>query len=175
MNSLENYIRSIPDFPIQGIIFRDITPLLEDAAGLQDTVTQMVASVKSWGKIDVVAAPEARGFIFAVPLALALGAGFVPIRKPGKLPFRTVSKSYTLEYGTNIVQMHEDAIRPGARVLLVDDLLATGGTMEACRELITENGGNVVGAAFLMELAGLNGRQVLKTDNVSCLITYPGA
>lgn len=174
MNALEKLIRSIPDFPIPGIIFRDITPLLEDATGLRDTITQLTAAIASWGKIDIVAAPEARGFIFAVPLALEIGAGFVPIRKPGKLPFRTVSKSYTLEYGTNIVQMHEDAIRPGARVLLVDDLLATGGTMEACRELITENGGDVVGAAFLMELAGLEGRRVLQTDRIACLITYEG-
>lgn len=175
-SSLESHIRSIKDFPIPGILFRDITPLLENADAFKNAISQMVSAVAKFGKIDIVAAPEARGFVFAVPMALELGAGFVPIRKPGKLPFQTVSKSYTLEYGTNMVQMHADAVPRGARVLLVDDLLATGGTMEACRALIAENGGDVVGAAFLMELAGLNGRESLKIkpECIACIISYEG-
>ena len=175
MQNLSEYIRSVFDFPIPGIHFRDITPLLENPAAFQESIRQMVESVKDWGKIDRIAAPEARGFIFAAPIAMQLGAGLVPIRKPGKLPYKTVSLSYELEYGQNTIQMHADAIKPGDRVLLIDDLLATGGTMEACRQLIENQGGEVAGAIFLIELLDLNGREKLNkipTDRVKTLIQY---
>ena len=141
MLDLTKHIRTIPDFPKPGILFYDITTLIHHAEAFKETIRQLADAVKEWGRIDFIAAPEARGFIFAAPLALELGAGLVPIRKPGKLPFTTVAKSYELEYGTNTVQIHSDAISPGNRVLLLDDLLATGGTMEATRQLVAELGG----------------------------------
>ncbi|MDR3110048.1 MAG: adenine phosphoribosyltransferase [Planctomycetaceae bacterium] len=171
--NLSDYIRTVTDFPIAGIKFRDITPLLQEPQALAAAIDQMIELTKEWGKVDLVAAPEARGFVFAVPIAMRLGVGFVPIRKPGKLPYKTVSKSYGLEYGVNTVQMHSDAVKSGTRVLIVDDLLATGGTMDACRQLIEENGGVVVGGLFLIELIGLNGRENLKTKNIGTLLTYP--
>ncbi|MGL6195515.1 MAG: adenine phosphoribosyltransferase [Thermoguttaceae bacterium] len=169
---LTDHIRSVFDFPIPGIHFRDITPLLEDPEAYTEAISQMADAVKDWGKIDLIAAPEARGFIFAAPLAVRLGVGLVPIRKPGKLPFRTVSLSYELEYGQNTIQMHEDAVQPGSRILLVDDLLATGGTMDACRQLIENQGAEVAGALFLIELAELKGREKLKANRIHSLIEY---
>ena len=175
MFPLSDYIRSVFDFPIPGIHFRDITPLWGNPAAFQEAVRQMVEAVKDWGQIDCIAAPEARGFIFAAPIALQLGVGLVPVRKPGKLPYQTVSFSYELEYGKNTIQMHSDAIKPGMRVLLLDDLLATGGTIDACRQLVNDQGGEVVGALFLIELLDLNGREKLNnipTDRVKALIQY---
>ncbi len=169
---LTDHIRTVPDFPIPGILFYDITTLIENKDAFRESIRQLKEKVAPWGPFDAIAAPEARGFIFAAPLAYELGVGLVPIRKPGKLPYKTVSKSYELEYGSNTVQMHEDAIKKGSRVLLVDDLLATGGTMDACRELIEENGGVVAGIAFLIELAFLNGREKIKSPNVVSLIQY---
>lgn len=175
MTNLADYIRSVHDFPIPGVHFRDITPLLENSEAFRETIRQMVEAVKDWGKIDFIAAPEARGYFFAAPVAMELGAGLLAIRKPGKLPYKTVSHSYELEYGQNTIQMHIDTIKPGHRVLLLDDLLATGGTIEACRELITSQGGEVVGALFLIELLDLNGREKLTKfpkDRVKTLIAY---
>lgn len=169
---LSDHIRTVLDFPIPGIQFRDITPLLENPQAFQQAIDEMYALTKDWGRIDLVAAPEARGFVFAVPISMRLGVGFLPIRKPGKLPYKTVSKSYELEYGVNTVQMHDDVVKPGMRVLIVDDLLATGGTMDACRQLIEENGGEMAGGLFLMELIGLNGRENLKTKNIGTLMTF---
>ncbi|MDR0704445.1 MAG: adenine phosphoribosyltransferase [Planctomycetaceae bacterium] len=172
MTSLAGYIREVPDFPVPGILFYDITTLIQKGDAFRETVRQLAEKVKPWGQVDLIAVPEARGFIFAAPLAAELGAGLIPIRKPGKLPFKTVSKSYDLEYGTNTVQMNIDAIQPEKRVLLVDDLLATGGTMEACRQLVAESGGHVVGAAFVIELLFLNGRDKIKMEKIETLIKY---
>jgi adenine phosphoribosyltransferase len=172
MTSLASHIREVSDFPVPGILFYDITTLIQKGDAFRETVRQLAEKVKPWGQIDLIAAPEARGFIFAAPLAAELGAGLIPIRKPGKLPFKTISKSYDLEYGTNTVQMNIDAIQPGKRVLLVDDLLATGGTMEACRQLVAESGGHVVGAAFVIELLFLNGRDKIKMEKIETLIKY---
>ncbi|MDR0337293.1 MAG: adenine phosphoribosyltransferase [Planctomycetaceae bacterium] len=172
MVSLTDYIREVPDFPVPGILFYDITTLIQNGDMFREAIRQLAEKVKSWAPIDLIAAPEARGFIFAAPLAAELGAGLIPIRKPGKLPFKTISKSYDLEYGTNTVQMNIDAIQPGKRVLLVDDLLATGGTMEACRQLVVECGGQVIGAAFIIELLFLNGRNKIKMDKIETLIKY---
>ena len=174
MPNLTDYIRSVFDFPVHGVHFRDITPLLENPVAFQEAVHQMADAVGDLGKIDCVAAPEARGFIFAAPVAYQLGAGLVPIRKPGKLPYKTVSVSYELEYGQNTVQMHDDAIKPETRVLLLDDLLATGGTMDACRQLVESQGGKVVGALFLMELLDFKGREKLQvpTERIKALIKY---
>jgi adenine phosphoribosyltransferase len=172
MMNLAEHIRTIPDFPKPGILFYDITTLLQHAEAFKATVRQLADAVKEWDRIDLIAAPEARGFIFAAPLAMELGVGLVPIRKPGKLPFKAVSKSYDLEYGTNTIQIHCDAISPGSRVLLLDDLLATGGTMEASRQLVTELGGEIVGAAFVIELLALKGREKIHTPNIKSLLQF---
>ena len=172
MINLADHIRTVPGFPKPGILFYDITTLIHRADIFKETVRQLADAVKEWGAIDLIAAPEARGFIFAAPLALELGAGLIPIRKPGKLPFKTVSKSYELEYGTNTVQIHSDAISPGNRVLLLDDLLATGGTMAATRQLVAELGGEVVGAAFVVELLALKGREKIGTPNIKSLLEF---
>jgi adenine phosphoribosyltransferase len=156
--NLADYIRSIPDFPKPGILFRDITPLLAAPEAFRLAVVEMSNPFRR-EKIDVVAAAEARGFIFAAPVALELNASLVPIRKPGKLPFNTQSLTYDLEYGSDTLEIHTDAIPPCARVLVVDDLLATGGTVEACCRLVQKAGGVVVGCAFLIELADLKGAQ----------------
>jgi len=171
---LTDFIRSVFDFPIPGIHFRDITPLLENPVAFKEAVLEMVDLAKDLGKIDCVVAPEARGFIFAAPIAMQLGAGLIPVRKPGKLPYRTVSLTYELEYGKNTIQMHDDAIKPGSRVLLVDDLLATGGTMDACRRLVENQGGVVVGMLFLIELLDLPGREKLgvPSERVKSVIQY---
>ena len=172
MFNLTEHIRTIPDFPKPGILFYDVTTLIHHAGAFKEAVKQLADAVKEWGPIDFIAAPEARGFIFAAPLALELGAGLVPIRKPGKLPFKTVSKSYELEYGTNTIQIHSDAISSGNRVLLLDDLLATGGTMEATRQLVADLGGEVVGAIFVMELLALKGREKIGTPNIKSLLKF---
>ncbi|MFM7929691.1 MAG: adenine phosphoribosyltransferase, partial [Pirellula sp.] len=153
---LGSLIRAIPDFPKPGILFRDITPLLGDPKAFEETIERMADLVRG-EKIDALVAAEARGFIFAAPLALALGAAFVPVRKPGKLPYETHSYSYDLEYGSDTLHMHIDAIKPGARVWIVDDLLATGGTVEACIKLLGNFQANVVGALFCIELEFLEG------------------
>ncbi|MDR0870123.1 MAG: adenine phosphoribosyltransferase [Planctomycetaceae bacterium] len=173
MSNLINHIRTVPDFPIPGVLFYDITTLIQDGTLFQEVITQLADKSKQWGKIDLIAAPEARGFIFAAPLADRLGAGLIPIRKPGKLPFKTVSKSYDLEYGTNTIQMNVDAVKTGDRVLMVDDLLATGGTMEACRQLVHESGGVVAGALFVIELLALKGRERIKTTDIETLLQLP--
>ena len=172
MLNLAEHVRAIPDFPKPGILFYDITTLIHHADAFKETVRQLADAVKEWGQIDFIAAPEARGFIFAAPLAMELGAGLIPVRKPGKLPFTTISKSYELEYGTNTVQVHSDAISPGNRVLLLDDLLATGGTVEATRQLVTDLGGEVVGAIFVMELLALKGREKIGTPNIKALLGF---
>lgn len=170
--NLADHIRTIPDFPKPGILFYDITTLIQHVEAFRETIRQLTDAVKEWGHIDLVVAPEARGFLFAAPLALELGAGLIPVRKPGKLPYTTVSKSYDLEYGSSTIQIHSDAVSPGKRVLLLDDLLATGGTIEACRQLVTELGGEVVGTVFIIELLALEGRKNIKTPNVKSLLQF---
>ena len=175
MLKLEDYIREIPDFPVKGILFRDITTLIQNGEAYSQAVEQLAAKVRELGDIDVIAAPEARGFIFAAPMAYILKLPLIPIRKPGKLPHKTVTFTYELEYGSDSLQMHADAVKSGMKVLLVDDLLATGGTIKACKDLVEQEGGQVVGAAFLMELAGLKGRDKINDIPVATLISYPGA
>ena len=154
--NLADYIRSIPDFPKPGILFRDITPLLASPPAFRRAVVDMANPFRT-AKIDVVAAAEARGFIFAAPIAMELNAALVPIRKPGKLPFHTQSYSYELEYGSDTLEIHDDAVQPGAKVLVVDDLLATGGTVDACCRLVENVGGVIVGCSFLIELTECQG------------------
>jgi adenine phosphoribosyltransferase len=168
---LTDYIRSIPDFPKPGILFRDITPLLASPAAFRQAVGQLAARFRD-RTIDAVAAAEARGFLFAAPLALELDAALVPIRKPGKLPYETMAHTYELEYGTDTLEIHADAIPPGASVLVVDDLLATGGTVEACCRLVEKAGGKVVGCAFVIELAGLGGAAKIAPYQHVSLIRY---
>ncbi len=173
MKKLEEYVRSIPDFPEPGIIFRDITTILQDADGLQLAIDGIQKSLEGVD-YDIVVGPESRGFIFGVPVAYAMHKGFVPIRKKGKLPCKTVSVSYDLEYGSAVLEMHEDAIKPGQKVVIVDDLIATGGTTEAIVKLIEKMGGEVVKIGCVMELAGLKGREKLNGYAVDALITYEG-
>ena len=168
---LERYIRSIPDWPKKGILFRDITPLLADPAAFAASVDALCAGFEEAG-IDYVAAVEARGFIFGSAVARKLGAGFVPIRKKGKLPFKTESITYDLEYGTDTLQVHSDAINRGARVLMVDDLLATGGTMAAACKLIEKIAGKIVAIVFLIELTELAGRSKLTGYKIKTVISY---
>jgi adenine phosphoribosyltransferase len=168
---LKNYIRDVPDFPVPGILFRDITPLLADATALRTAVSAMAEPWKGRG-VDLVGAMEARGFMFAAPMAVELGAGFVPIRKPGKLPARTRSVEYTLEYRNDVLHIHEDAVRPGQRVLVVDDVIATGGTAAAVVRLIEQLAGVVVGVQFLVELTDLRGRELLDGREVRSVVTY---
>ena len=173
MKKLEEYVRSIPDFPEEGIIFRDITTVLQDKDGLRLSIEAMQELLKDVD-FDVVVGPESRGFIFGVPIAYNLNKGFVPVRKKGKLPCETIEKEYALEYGTATIEMHKDSIKPGQKVVIVDDLIATGGTIEAIVELIEQLGGEVVKAIFLMELEGLNGREKLKGYDVDAVIKYEG-
>ena len=168
---LRQLIRSVPDFPKPGIIFRDITPLLADPAGLARAVSQLAKPYRD-RNVDLVAAIESRGFIFGAAVACQLHAGFVPIRKPGKLPAATTKASYQLEYGSDAIEIHTDAISAGQRVLLVDDLLATGGTMAAACQLVEGLGGEIVGIAFVIELAFLHGREKLAGHEILSLITY---
>jgi len=164
-------IRTVEDWPKKGISFKDITTLLKDAELLNAAIKDMAAPFKD-DKVDLVVGPESRGFIFGVPVALALGAGFVPVRKKGKLPSRTVSVSYELEYGTDTLEMHEDAIKKGQRVLLVDDLLATGGTISAVTEMCERVGAVIVGLSFMIELDFLNGRERLKGRRINSIVRY---
>jgi adenine phosphoribosyltransferase len=168
---LEQFIRDVPDFPVPGILFRDITPLLKEPAALAASVEAMTAPWVGRG-VDLVAAMEARGFMFGAAIALRLGAGFVPVRKEGKLPWRTRSIDYTLEYREDILHIHEDAVSPGQKVLVVDDLIATGGTAAAVVNLVEQLGGEVVGAQFLIELNDLAGRNLLAGREVHSVIVY---
>ena len=173
MKPIEDYVVSIPDFPEPGIIFRDVTSVLQDAEGLHLAIDLMQEKLEGLD-FDVVVGPESRGFIFGVPVAYALRRGFVPVRKKGKLPRETISASYELEYGTAEIEIHKDAIKPGQKVVIVDDLIATGGTTEAIIRLINELGGQVVKICFVMELAGLKGRERLKDYPVDSAIIYEG-
>jgi len=165
-------IRDIPDFPKPGILFRDITPLLGDPEALAEVVDALAEQAKVF-RPDLIIGIESRGFLFGTPLALKLGVGFAPIRKLGKLPHERITEEYALEYGANTVEMHRDAVRPGQRVVIVDDLLATGGTAAAAARLIERLGGVVAGCCFVIELALLKGRDALPGHNVSALIAYP--
>ncbi len=173
MKKLEDYVVSIPDFPKPGIIFRDVTSVLQDADGLQLAIEGMLEKLEDVD-FDVVVGPEARGFIFGTPIAYLKKKPFVPIRKKGKLPRETVEISYDLEYGSATIEMNKDAIKPGQKVVVIDDLIATGGTTEAIVKLIEGVGGKVVKLVFLMELAGLEGRKLLKGYDVDSVIVYPG-
>ena len=175
MKKLEDYVTTIPDFPEKGIMFRDITSVLQDADGLKlaiDTMQEQIADLD----FDVVVAPESRGFIFGMPIAYNLHKPFVLIRKKGKLPAETVSQDYALEYGTATIEMHKDSIKPGQKVVLVDDLIATGGTIEAACKLVEKLGGEVVATVFLLELAGLEGRKKLEEQGyrVESVVSYLG-
>ena len=173
MKKLEEYVRSIPDFPEPGIIFRDVTSILQDADGLQLAIDSIQEKIKDVD-VDVIAGTESRGFIFGVPVAYNLHKPFVPIRKKGKLPCETISQDYDLEYGSATIEMHKDSIKPGQKVVLIDDLIATGGTTEAIIKLIEGLGGKVVKICFVMELAGLKGRALLKGYDVDSAIIYDG-
>lgn len=167
----KDYIANVLDFPIEGILFRDITPLMANGEVFKQACDELTDFAKNLN-IDVVAGPESRGFIFGCPISSNLEVGFIPIRKPNKLPRETVSVSYALEYGTNTLCMHKDAIKPGQRVLIVDDLLATGGTIKAAIDLVEGLGGVVAGICFLIELEDLKGRELLKGYNVKTLMKY---
>ncbi len=174
MKDLASYIRSIPDFPKPGILFRDITSLIENPEGFRAALDVLETKAKKFGPIDKIAAPEARGFVFGAPLADRLGAGLVLMRKKGKLPGKTVSAEYQLEYGTDEIHIHEDSIKPGDRVLVIDDLLATGGTVEGCCGLLEKQGAEIAAVGFIIELADLGGREKLAGRNVFALINFPG-
>ena len=173
MKKVEDYIRSIPDFLEPGIIFRDVTSVLQDADGLKLAIDEMAKLLENVD-CDVIAGAESRGFIFGMPLAYLLHKPCVLIRKAGKLPCETVSRTYDLEYGSATIEIHKDAIKPGQKVVLIDDLIATGGTMKAAAQLVEELGGEVVKLLFLIELAGLEGRKALEGYDVDAVITYPG-
>lgn len=168
---LTAFIRPVPDFPKPGILFRDITPLLAEPAALAESIAQLSAPWRN-ARIDAIAAVEARGFLFATPLALSLGVGVIPVRKPGKLPADTFEHEYDLEYGRDRLQMHRGVLAAGARVLIVDDVLATGGTAAACMRLVEAAGGTVAGAAFLIEIETLGGRERLAPHRVEAALVY---
>ncbi len=168
---LKDYIKTIPNFPKDGIMFKDITPLIADAQAFR-YANKLLSDYAREKDAEVIVGPDARGFIFGTPVAIALGVGFVPVRKPGKLPRETLTEEYSLEYGENALAIHKEDIRPGQRVVIVDDLLATGGTIEATIKLIERAGGNVVGIAFLIELAELKGRHRFKDYPVHSLLVY---
>lgn len=168
---LEKYVASIPDFPEKGVIFRDISPLMADGEAYRYATQQIVEYAKD-KNVEMIVGPEARGFIVGCPVAFSMGLGFAPIRKKGKLPRETEEVSYDLEYGSNVLQIHKDAIKPGQRVLIVDDLLATGGTIAATIELVERLGGEVVGTAFLIELLDLKGRDKIKGYDIFHLLQY---
>ena len=169
--NLKDYVASIPDFPQEGILFRDITPLLDDPQAFKHAVTKLSTFAQEVGA-QLILGPESRGFMFGCPVAIEIGVGFVPVRKPGKLPRETISEKYDLEYGSNELQIHKDAIKPGQKVVIIDDLLATGGTVAATIKMVERLGGEVVGCAFLIELADLNGRQSLKDYKVYSALQY---
>lgn len=173
MKRLEDYVVSIPDYPEPGIIFRDVTSILQDAEGLKLAIDSLQAELDGLD-FDVIAGTESRGFIFGMPIAYNLHKPFVLVRKKGKLPRETVSASYDLEYGSAEIEMHKDSIKPGQKVVLIDDLIATGGTIEAAAKLVESLGGEVVRIIFLMELAGLKGREKLKNYDVRSVIRYEG-
>lgn len=173
MKTVKDYIRTIPDFPEKGIMFRDVTSVIQDADGLKLAIDEMIKKLDGLD-FDVIAGAESRGFVFGMPIAYALHKPFVMVRKAGKLPCETVSKTYDLEYGTATIEMHKDSIKPGQKVVLVDDLIATGGTMLAAAELVEELGGEVVKMLFLIELAGLNGRKLLSKYDVDAVVSYDG-
>lgn len=173
MKQVSDYIRSIPDFPEPGIIFRDVTSVLQDAEGLQLAIDELVKRLEGID-FDVLAGTESRGFIFGMPVAYLLKKPFVLVRKAGKLPCETISKTYDLEYGSATIEMHKDSIKPGQKVVLIDDLIATGGTIKAAAELVEELGGEVVKLLFLLELKGLNGRALLEKYNVDSVVAYEG-
>ncbi|MCD8119005.1 MAG: adenine phosphoribosyltransferase [Lachnospiraceae bacterium] len=172
MKTMEEYVRTIPDFPEPGIMFRDITSVLMDPEGLKLAVDSMIDALKDVD-FDVVAGIESRGFMFGMPIVYALGKSFVPVRKKGKLPCETITESYALEYGTAEIEIHTDAVKPGQKVVMIDDLLATGGTMEAAIRLVERLGGTVEKAVFLIELKGLEGRKKLKCP-VDVVVSYEG-
>lgn len=173
MKKLEEYVKSNPDFPEKGIIFRDVTSVLQDAEGLHLAIDQMQEKLEGVD-FDVVLGPESRGFIFGVPIAYNMHKAFVPVRKKGKLPRATISQTYDLEYGTATIEIHKDAIQPGQKVVIIDDLIATGGTTEAIIKMVEELGGEVVKIVFLMELAGLKGRERLSGYDIDSAIIYEG-
>ncbi|MGN0513939.1 MAG: adenine phosphoribosyltransferase [Lachnospiraceae bacterium] len=173
MKKMEDYVRSIPDFPEKGIIFRDVTSVLQDADGLNMAINEMQKKLEGL-EFDAVVGLESRGFIFGMPIAYNLHKPFIPVRKKGKLPCETVEISYDLEYGSATIEMHKDAIKPGDRVVIIDDLIATGGTVEASIKLVEQLGGKVLKVVFLMELAGLEGRKKLAGYDVESVITYEG-
>lgn len=171
---LRSYVRAVPDFPVEGILFRDITPMLHDADALRESIRALAKLVEG-EKIDRVAGMESRGFIFGVPLAIELGCGFVPLRKPGKLPREVVRREYALEYGTAALELHAEDVRPGERILVVDDLLATGGTARTAADLIEGLGAEVVALLFVIELIGLDGRARLGDRRVHSLFPLPAS
>ena len=173
MKKLEEYVKSIPDFPEKGIIFRDVTSVLQDADGLHMAIDQMQKKLEGVD-FDIVLGPESRGFIFGVPIAYNMHKAFVPVRKKGKLPRATISQTSDLEYGTATIEIHKDAIQPGQKVVIIDDLIATGGTTEAIIKMVEELGGEVVRCVFLMELAGLKGRENLNGYDIDSAIIYEG-
>ena len=173
MKKIEEYVVSIPDFPEPGIIFRDVTSILQDADGLHLAIDLLQDTLKDVD-FDVVVGPESRGFIFGVPIAYNMHKSFVPVRKKGKLPCETIEEEYDLEYGSAVIEMHKDAIKPGQKVVIVDDLIATGGTTEAIIRLVERLGGKVMKISFVMELAGLKGREKLKNYDVASVICYEG-
>ena len=173
MKKLEEYVRRIPDFPEEGIIFRDVTSVLQDKDSLKMAIDEIQKELEGVD-FDLVLGPESRGFIFGVPVAYNMNKGFIPVRKKGKLPCETVEMEYDLEYGTAVIEMHKDAIKPGQKVVIIDDLIATGGTIEAITKLVESLGGEVVKIVFLMELEGLKGRDKLKDYDIASVIHYEG-
>jgi adenine phosphoribosyltransferase len=169
---LKAKLRHVMDFPKEGIDFIDITTVLQDAGALKECVDGLMEKARGFGEFDLIVGPESRGFIFGAPLAYALNKGFVPIRKKGKLPYKTISVEYQLEYGSDMLEMHEDAVKPGQRVVIVDDLLATGGTMESNIKLVENLGGKVAGLVFFIELSFLNGRDKLKGYNIESIVKF---
>lgn len=174
MKELKDYVRTIPDYPQPGIMFRDVTSILQDADGLKLAIDGIQEKVGDPDQVDLIVGTESRGFIFGMPVAYNLHKPFILVRKKGKLPCETISQTYDLEYGTATIEMHKDSIKPGQRVVIIDDLIATGGTIEAAIKMIEELGGTVVKCVFLMELAGLNGREKLKGYTVESVLCYEG-
>jgi adenine phosphoribosyltransferase len=169
---LKAKLREVPDFPKAGINFIDITTVLQDAEALKYCIDQMIDATKGFGDFDIIVGPESRGFIFGTPIAYAMGKGFAPIRKRGKLPYKTISVEYELEYGTDKLEMHIDAVKKGDKVVIIDDLLATGGTTESNIKLVEQLGGEVVGIVYFIELSFLKGREKLKGYKVKSIVEY---